>query len=218
MMEICRKEDCTGCWACVNSCLHNAISMREEKLGHLYPLVNSDKCINCGLCIKICPANNSKTLCNPKTAYAGWDKNELEYKSSTSGGAASAFARYIIKNGGIVYGCACLENVDIRHIRIDKEDDLYKLKGSKYVQSNIYDSYRSVKNDLCDNREVLFIGTPCQIAGLKSYLRKEYEKLYLVDLICHGVPSQKLFNYYLEYLSNKFKSKVIDIKFRNKEI
>lgn len=212
-MEICRKEDCTGCWSCVNICSHNAIFMEEGKLGHLYPRINSDKCINCGVCVKVCPVNNPHKLYNPKKAYAGWDKNENEYKTSTSGGVASAFSKFIISNGGVVYGCACLENIDIKHIRIVTVDDLKKLKGSKYVQSSIYDSYRLVKKDLGEGREVLFIGTPCQIAGLKSFLRKEYENLYLVDLICHGVPSLAFLK---QHVYNVTRSKEIsNVKFRD---
>jgi len=213
MTEICKKEDCTGCWACINSCLHGAISMKEGKLGHLYPYINSEKCIDCGLCVKVCPANNPHTLHSPRTAYAGWDKNEEEYRSSTSGGAASALSRYIIRNSGIVYGCACLDNIDIRHVRIDNEDDLNRLKGSKYVQSSIHDSYRLVKNDLRNGLEVLFVGTPCQIAGLKSYLHKDYDNLYLVDLICHGVPSLA---YLKQHAHNITHSKEIsEVKFRD---
>lgn len=212
-MEICKLSDCTGCWACINSCSHDAISMQEGKLGHLYPHVDSEKCIDCGLCSKVCPVNYPQKVFKPKTVYAGWDKNEKEYNTSTSGGAASAFSRYIIRNGGVVYGCACMENVNIRHIRIEEENNISLLKGSKYVQSSIHDIYRLVRKDLLNNRIVLFIGTPCQIAGLKSYLHKEYEKLYLVDLICHGVPS---LSYLKQHVYNVTHSKEIsEVKFRD---
>ena len=137
MIEICNPSQCTGCWACFNVCSKGAISMREGKLGHLHPSIDTKKCVDCGLCVKICPSMQQQELLNPQIAYAGWAKDKIEYTSSTSGGIASIVSRYIIRNGGVVYGCACLENLDIRHIRVTDEKDLYKLKGSKYVQSNI---------------------------------------------------------------------------------
>ena len=197
MAEICKASLCTGCWACFNVCSKNAISMNEGKLGHLYPSIDEEKCINCGLCVKVCPSIQLQKKNTPIKAYAGWAKDWKEYTSSTSGGIASILSRYIIRNGGVVYGCACLENLDIRHIRIVNEKDLDKLKGSKYVQSCIYDSYQLVKKDLIDGFKVLFIGTPCQVSGLKSFLRKEYNNLYLLDLICHGVPSSYLLKKYI---------------------
>ena len=213
MTEICEKEHCTGCWACVNSCMKNAITMREGQLGHLYPHIDIDICIDCRLCHKICPANKVLDATFPSTAFAGWSKNLDEYKTSTSGGAAAAFSKYLIRQGGVVYGCACLDNVNICHVRVDKESDLHLFKGSKYVQSNVGENFRLAKEDLQAGRKVLFIGTPCQIAGLKSYLRKDYANLYLVDLICHGVPSLV---YLKQHVFKMTKSKEISqVKFRD---
>ncbi len=190
MERICDIRHCTGCAACMNRCTKQCIEMKpDDLLGHLYPVIDHDKCVDCGACQKVCPANNEPVLRKPLTAYAGWDKNDSEYITSTSGGAASAFARYIIRNGGVVYGCAMMPNIEVRHIRVDNLDDIAKLKGSKYVQSEMGMNYRSVKEDLRHGRQVLFIGTPCQVAGVKAYVgEKNGANLYTVDLICHGTP------------------------------
>lgn len=191
-IQICQKALCTGCSACVNICPQNCISMVEGKLGHLYPYIDQTKCVDCRLCVQSCPMNKAVELKNPLTAYAGWHKNRDEYLSSTSGGAASALSQRIINKGGVVYGCASQKGIIISHIRIDSLNDLLLLKGSKYVQSSINDCFRIIKNDLKSDKPVLFIGTPCQCAGLKSFLGRDYENLYIVDIICHGVPSQYL--------------------------
>ena len=201
MKQICPPEKCAGCWACYNICPKQCIQMKEGKLLHLYPTINQEKCINCGLCQKVCPSNHPLPSTQPLHTYAAWAKDEQEYKTSTSGGIGACLSKYIIQHNGIVYGCACLPNAEIKHIRIENESDLPLLKGSKYVQSSINYIYRSVKIDLNNGKTVLFTGTPCQVAGLKLFLRKEYENLYTVDLICHGVPS-------LKYLQSYLKSKL----------
>lgn len=187
---ICNKEECTGCAACMNRCPKNCIEMREDnRLGHLYPNIDNSKCVDCGACKKVCPVNHPIPLREPNMAYAGWDKSDSEYVTSTSGGAASAFARYIIRQGGVVYGCAMLPNIEVSHIRIETLDDITKLKGSKYVQSTMGMVYKKVREDLRSGRKVLFIGTPCQVAGVKSFVgEKQSDNLYTVDLICHGTP------------------------------
>lgn len=193
MEEICAKELCTACAACMNVCGHNAISMEEvSPYGYVYPKIDKSRCIDCGLCVKTCPVNTPSSLHEPIKAYAAISRDVEDLLSSTSGGASSVMANHILHKGGVVYGCVQNNYKDIAHRRIDKPEDAYKLKNSKYVQSNIGMIYREVKKDLAGGREVLFTGTPCQIAGLRNYLRKEYENLYLVDLVCHGVPSQHL--------------------------
>lgn len=188
MKEICNTSLCTGCAACMNRCPKQCIEMHEDnRLGHLYPRIDQDKCIDCGACMKVCPVNHALEMRIPITAYAGWDKSEKEYVSSTSGGAASAFARYIIRQGGVVYGCAMLPDIKVNHVRIDSLDDISKLKGSKYVQSTIGMIYKNVREDIRQGRKVLFIGTPCQAAGVKSFVG-ENDNLYTADLICHGTP------------------------------
>ena len=190
MLHICKKNECTGCGLCVNKCPKSCISMHvDDKLGHIYPIINQSLCIDCGICYNICPTNYPLEKHEPITAYAGWDKNIEEYKSSTSGGAASAISRYIIRKGGVVYGCAMLPGINVKHIRITKETEICKLKGSKYVQSNTYNVYNETLKDLKEGKDVLFIGTPCQTAAIKKIAEKHDKNLFTVDLICHGVPS-----------------------------
>lgn len=199
--EICEREKCTGCMACRNICPKRCISMQEGKMGHLYPNVDQSLCIDCNLCFKVCPENKPVILAEPITAFAGWHKDNWEYLSSTSGGAATAISQLIIKKEGMVYGCSVQHGLKIKHIRVDNLSDLMLLKGSKYVQSDIEDCYLRIKSDLKSGRPVLFIGTPCQCAGLQSYLGKDYENLYRVDLICHGVPSQYMLKKHIKKVS-----------------
>ena len=190
---ICKKEKCTGCYACYNICPKNAIEMKEDEYGNIYACINNEKCIECKICKKVCPQINEMELKAPLTVYAMYNKDKNIRQQSTSGGAATTFYTKVLKEKGIVYGASNLfgkETFDF--IRIDKLDDLYKVKGSKYVHCYIKDTFKKVKEDLVSNKLVLFIGTPCQIAGLKSFLMKEYDNLITVDLVCHGVPSQKL--------------------------
>lgn len=191
MTEICPKEQCTGCSACYAACHSNAIEMRVDEFGFVYPQINKDKCINCGICQKSCPNNQAPSRELPSDCYVCHAIDMQEQLTSTSGGVASAISRYVIHLGGVVYGCSSQPNVLIRHIRVDNENDLHLLKGSKYVQSTIGNIYRDVKKDLQSGRLVLFIGTPCQIAGIRSFLRKNYENLITIDFVCHGVPSVK---------------------------
>lgn len=210
--DICSLEKCTGCYACANCCPKGCITLEPRgALGHIYPQINNEKCINCGLCKIVCQANHPVEQLFPIAAYAGWHKKKEEYLSSTSGGAAAALSQKIVRDGGVVYGCVSLDGLVIEHKRIDRYEDLHLLKGSKYVQSSIGNAYKLAKNDLLDGITVLFIGTPCQIAGLKAYLRKEYNNLYTVDLICHGTPSQNLLRKHIQSIAN---GKGINISFR----
>lgn len=194
---ICDKNKCTGCHACYNVCPKKCIAMREDEYGFMHPEININECISCNLCKKTCPAINQVEYRKPKIAYAAWALNECERESSTSGGVASIFSNYIIENGGVVFGVSIEDNV-IKHIKVDKKNDLIKIKGSKYVQSKIGDTYKEAKKELEIGRKVLFIGTPCQIAGLIKYLDRGYENLITIDIICHGVPSQKILGDYIK--------------------
>ena len=171
-------------------------------LGHLYPKIIQDSCIDCGLCQKSCPALNPLEQIKPGTAYAAWSKDEEDYKTSTSGGAASVLSQYVLAQGGVVYGCAMLPDIEVKHIRIDSIDDIKKLKGSKYVQSSIVDIIPSLKTDVKVGRNTLFIGTPCQVAAIKKLFKEQPENLLLVDLICHGVPSVSILKKHVHKVAN----------------
>lgn len=187
---ICDKSKCTGCFACYNICPKNAIEMIEDENGFIYPKIDKTKCIDCGLCKKVCPSLNEVEKKYPQKCYAAYSKSNDIRTKSTSGGIATTLSQEVINNGGVVYGSSFKENCKVEHIRITQIEDLHRLQGSKYVHSYIKDVYKNIKEDLKD-KKVLFIGTPCQIAGLKKYLMKDYENLILIDIICHGVPSQK---------------------------
>lgn len=213
------KNNCTGCRMCEQICPVKAIEMVENKEGFIEPKVNEEKCINCGLCFKRCPQLNDvkNNRLDEIKVYAAKNKNIEEQKESSSGGIFSILANYVLENNGIVYGCAFNSNLIAEQISIESKEELYKLRGSKYVQSNTQNTFTEAKKDLENNRLVLYSGTPCQIAGLKAFLNKDYDNLITVDLVCHGVPSPKLFKKYLEYLEKKYKSRVINYEFRNKE-
>ena len=192
MVDICKKTLCIGCHACLNICGKKAISMKPDSLGFEYPVIDASLCVDCGVCAKICPVNNPPKAVTPSAVYAAQSTDLKDLMSSTSGGAASVFSQVILKQGGIVYGCSGMDASHVQHIRIESVSELYKLKGSKYVQSKIGSVFKQVKADLLLGKKVLFTGTPCQVAGLKNFLRVEYENLITVDLVCHGVPSQQL--------------------------
>ncbi|MBQ9314243.1 MAG: Coenzyme F420 hydrogenase/dehydrogenase, beta subunit C-terminal domain [Clostridia bacterium] len=214
---------CCGCGACFNICPKNAIIMEEDENGFLYPSINKQLCINCGLCKSVCNFNNYKkkeTGEYPKVNVA-CSKEEDILKKSSSGGIFATIAKAIINDGGVVYGCALRKEDDYLkpvHIRIDNNDDLIKIQGSKYVQSYIGNMYAKVKEDLNAGKKVLFSGTPCQIAGLKSYLKNtNMDNLFLIDIICHGTPSMKMFQDYQDFLKKKYKGEIKEFIFRNKE-
>ena len=213
MRTICEQNSCTGCSLCAAMCPVSCITMKAGKLGHLFPRIDNKKCINCGLCTRNCPALKLVELSAPYKAYAAWAKDESDYRSSTSGGASSIFSQYIIRHGGVVYGCAVLPGAKIEHVRIDKIEDLYKIKGSKYVQSTITESLRLIKKDIKEKKIVLFIGTPCQIAAVKNLFRNLPDNLYLIDLVCHGTPSLIYFQNYLKRHVPLLK--IDDVKFRS---
>lgn len=216
MEAICPKEKCTGCTACLNTCTHHAIKMVPDTCGFAYPQIDQTICVDCGLCAKICPVNYPLKFEAIKECYAVTVKDEDELLSCSSGGAATAFSRFVVKQGGVVYGCSGNNSRHVRHIRVDDLNDVDTLKGSKYVQSDLGDCFTQVKADLEHFPLVLFIGTPCQVAGLKNYLHKDYFNLITIDLVCHGVPSQKMLNDNLScYVSD---DEPIDLAFRRKNL
>lgn len=214
MKQICDFRQCTGCGLCAARCPKQCIVMRAGRLGHVYPFIDQTKCIDCGLCKKGCPSLHKPEHQRPLSAYAAWSKDSDDYKSSTSGGAASVFTQWVLKNGGVVYGCTVLPGVKISHVRIDNTKGAYRLKGSKYVQSSIMEVLLNIRKDVKNGLKVLFIGTPCQMAAVKGMFRQHPDNLILVDIICHGVPSNKwLADYINKYLKIDI-GKVTSVKFR----
>ncbi len=207
---------CTGCRACEQLCAHHAISMVPDKEGFLTACIDEDKCVDCGLCRKRCPQNTLVEKSSPQLSMAVRDKDDAELKASASGGAFAAVAKVILAHGGMVVGAAYNDDLTVSHIVVESAEDLPLLQSSKYVQSNTEATYRQVKEALKQGREVLYSGTPCQIGGLKSFLHRDYESLYTMDLICHGVASPKLFAKYLVWLGGKMKGKIIGYDFRDK--
>ena len=206
------KKDCCGCNACAEICPKHCIHMVEDTKGFLYPQVDSSICVECGACEKVCPIDTAKSLLmTPLKAFAAWNKNRKEHLSSSSGGAAHVLSSHILDTGGVIYGCTA-NGIDVRHIRIDNKSELYKLQGSKYVQSDVRGLFKNVKDDLKNGKPVLFIGTPCQVAGLKNYIGSNVEHLYLVDLICHGVPSQKMLHDHIKHVAKERKIQYISFR------
>lgn len=209
-----KKEKCYGCYACYNICPLNAIDMLEDEEGFEYPKVNEEKCINCKRCLRACPSINPPHVNSDTAAYACYAKNQEEHMSSSSGGIFAIIARKILKNKGMVFGAAFDNQMKLGHISIEDNNELYKVKGTKYIQSSIGTTFVKVKENLKKGRMILFSGTPCQIAGLKAFLNEDYDNLLCVDLICHGVPSPGVWK---RYLKEQFGSnKVISMQFRNK--
>ena len=183
MISIKQKKDCCGCSACVQRCPKQCISMAEDEEGFLYPHIDESKCIDCGLCEKVCPVINQENQREPLSVYAATNPDEKIRMLSSSGGLFSMLAEKTIENGGVVFGACWNDEWEVVHDYTETVLGIAKFRGSKYVQSRIGDSYRIVEKFLKDGREVLFSGTPCQVAGLKKYLCKVYENLFLVDFI-----------------------------------
>lgn len=216
-LEICNKEKCTGCSACYSVCPTNSITMKEEEeTGFFYPSIEDDTCVVCGKCKKVCPVNNPPIFYAPHKTYAAWAKDDFEHETSTSGGIASVISRYILQCGGIVYGAAFDDDFNLKHIRIDNEDDIFKLKGSKYLQSNTSFSIKNIAKDINLGKKVLFIGTPCQVAGVKNLFNNS-ENLLTIDIVCHGVPSNKIFKIYTNEVVKNDISHINKVTFRDSD-
>ena len=216
MIKLCDESTCTQCYSCLSSCVHDSIAFTKSNDGFYIPIINSEKCVDCGLCVKSChiltPRREKK---QPFHTYAGWNRNLSVRKDSSSGGVFSCIATYCISQGGVVYGATMDENLQIKHIRVDSIEDLAKLRGSKYVQSNLSGVYKSIKEDLKKETKVLFIGSPCQVAGLYAFLKRDYNNLLTIDFVCHGVPSQETFNKYLKKIHvNKENTKEVIFRYK----
>lgn len=213
------KKQCCGCSSCANVCPKNAINMQEDEYGFLYPSIDNERCIRCGLCVKRCGFQNDNQLNEPRATYAATTCN-TDIKQSSSGGVFASLATSIINDGGVVFGCS-LELIDgiltPIHKPVNSLAQLGDLLGSKYIQSYIGDSYKNARAYLEKGTIVLFCGTPCQIDGLKNYLSKSYSNLLLVELVCHGVPSARMFQSYISVLSNNLHGAIKYFNFRDKE-
>lgn len=217
MIEIKAKEDCCGCYACYNICPKECITMESDNEGFWYPKIDKNKCIDCNLCEKVCPIiNKFNSSLYEEKSYAVFNKNEKIRLGSSSGGFFSLLAEYVINNHGNVYGAVFDEKFNVKHIKITSFQDIELLRGSKYVQSKINDIFKSVKFDLKNDKMVLFTGTPCQIAGLQSFLQKKYDNLILMDIVCHGVPSPLVWQRYIDELKQNYKQDIKSIYFRDK--
>lgn len=241
MIHISDKKNCCGCSACVQRCPKHCISLQEDSEGFLYPEVDEHVCIDCGLCEKVCPIINRADKIEPLEVLAAKNTDEEERMNSSSGGVFLPLARDVINQGGVVFGAVYDEHWEVHHVYAETIEDVYPMMGSKYLQSRIENSYKEAEQFLKQGREVLFVGSPCQIAGLRTFLRnKEYPNLLAVDFLCHGVPSPGIWRRYLAetysedykneqfrrkadagknsvlFLSLNAKSPIGDIKFRDK--
>lgn len=219
MIKIADEKLCSGCGACAQTCSIEGISMKKDAEGFLRPFIDERRCKECKACINVCPVNKKEKnkVTFQQKAYAVINLNNKERKNSSSGGVFVLLARQVLCEGGVVFGAKFEKDFSVKHDYVEKEIDLYKLQCSKYVQSDIANSYKLVKQFLTTGRKVLFSGTPCQVAGLKTYLNKDYVNLITQDFVCHGVPSPLVWKKYIEYIETKEQKKIKHVKFRAKE-
>ena len=211
------KKDCCGCTACASACPKNCIKMIEDNEGFKYPQLDKALCVDCGLCEKVCPIINTNSDKKPPVqAFILRNNNPDIVKVSTSGGAVSAISEVILGENGIIFGGAFDSNFDVCHRCAETVDEIKIFRSSKYVQSDLGDTYAKVKNQLESGRRVMFAGTPCQVEGLYNYLRKPYDNLFLVDFVCRAVPSPLVWKKYRELMSDKYKSEITYANFREK--
>lgn len=219
MIQLNSPQDCCGCAACVQRCPQQCITMCEDEEGFLYPRIDTSLCIDCGLCEKTCPVLNPDTSHEPLKVFAAKNADEDIRRASSSGGVFTLLAEAVIGRGGVVFGARFDEHWEVEHAYTDTIEGLKDFRGSKYVQSRVGNTYHEAEMFLKGGREVLYSGTPCQIAGLRHYLRKEYTKLILVDFICHGVPSPGVFRHYLnETLALNNMPILTGVSFRDKRL
>ncbi|MDD2391373.1 MAG: Coenzyme F420 hydrogenase/dehydrogenase, beta subunit C-terminal domain [Bacilli bacterium] len=217
-----RKEECCGCTACMNICPTKAIKMVEDEEGFLYPKIDQALCINCGKCRKVCPFQNEINISNKlskPTVYAVKHNKESVRMKSSSGGVFTAISDYVLNNGGVVYGAAFDENFNVIHKKAETSEECNKFRGSKYVQSDLSNVYKQIKDLLKSDRQVLFSGTPCQTAGLKSFLtnsRTNTDNLIINDIVCHGTPSPKIWLDYIDFIEKGNKLKSYSFRFKER--
>ena len=214
MIDIQDKSQCCGCWACAQRCPQSCITMQEDEKGFLYPRVNVDVCVHCGLCEQVCPFSNVGEEQEPNNCFAATNSDDTVRLASSSGGVFTLLANRVVQDGGVVFGARYDEQWMVVHDCADTLDGVVAFRGSKYVQSVIGDSYQRIEQFLNQGKTVLFSGTPCQISGLKSFLRKDSPNLITIEVACHGVPSPKVWR---QYLGSQAKGEPIaQVNFRDK--
>ncbi len=218
-MKRIENNECVGCGECAFICPVNCISMHEDEEGFVYPAVDERLCNGCGECIRRCSSKNESNACvHYKKTYVCWNKNEKDRILSSSGGVFSVLSRLILQKKGVVYGAAFSEDFfSVNHIRVDRVDDLYKIMGSKYIQSEIHGAYSKIEKDLIAKKMVLFSGTPCQVAAIKNAFCKYRDQMILVSVICHGVPSKRIWERYLIGIQKEYNhERISELGFRDK--
>ncbi len=216
MVKIVDLPLCTGCSACYSVCVKSAITMTENSEGFLYPRIDASKCIECGKCEKVCPILHTEQAHKPLNVYAAINPNEAIRRESSSGGIFTMLAEFILDKGGVVFGARFNEQWEVVHDYTETKDGLAPFRGSKYVQSNVGETFQQAKDFLSQGRKVMYTGTPCQIAGLRRFLGKKYDNLLTVDVVCHGVPSPLVWRDYLRSVTSNKIEQITSVKFREK--
>ena len=221
MPKLANRTQCVGCTACASVCPHQCIQMKADEAGFMFPEIEDiSKCVTCGVCERVCPVLKENEVGGRETvAYAAFTEDEYTRLHSSSGGIFSELSDIVLEDGGLVYGACYDKDGVVRHIQINSEEELEKLRGAKYSQSILGNSFQTVKKTLDLGKTVLFSGTPCQVAGLKSFLRRDYEKLICIDFVCHGVPSPMVWDKYIHYRAKEDSHGILPktINLRNKE-
>lgn len=210
------EDKCCGCSACSQVCPKACITMQENERGFLIPVVNTNSCIECEMCIKTCPEISMPQLYQVKDAYAAVVKDKKILKASTSGGLFGIIANYILQESGTVFGCGWGDGLSVLHRSVKRQDDLLLIQQSKYIQSDTRETFIEAKNDIKEGKKVLYSGTACQIAGLRKFLKRDFENLITIEIACHGVPSAGLFHNYINWIEKKSRLRVVKYQFRNK--
>lgn len=213
-----QPSQCCGCTACQQICPARCITMKPDSEGFLYPEIDPERCLRCNRCQAVCPIQNPPVSGGSTQAWVGYAGSDAIRSQSSSGGIFTLAAEAVLSQGGVVFGAAFDNSFGVHHICVETQADLGKLRGSKYVQSDLEDTFVQAKRYLQDGRWVLFTGTACQIGGLKAYLGTDYQNLLTIDVLCHGVPSPEIWRLYLQEQQRKYGAKITSIRLRDKQL